>query len=101
MITSMTGFARREATGPWGTLVCELLGVKGEVAADILEARDLYEAGLDLYFAGEFERASELFEQLARRRRDDLGAAMMRDRCYRLSSDPPLTWDGVHVMLEK
>jgi uncharacterized protein (TIGR00255 family) len=27
MIASMTGFARREATGPWGTLVCELRSV--------------------------------------------------------------------------
>ncbi|MGH8218956.1 MAG: YicC/YloC family endoribonuclease, partial [Steroidobacteraceae bacterium] len=27
MITSMTGFARREATGPWGKLVCELRSV--------------------------------------------------------------------------
>jgi uncharacterized protein (TIGR00255 family) len=27
MITSMTGFARREAAGPWGTLVCELRSV--------------------------------------------------------------------------
>ncbi|HEY2591962.1 MAG TPA: YicC/YloC family endoribonuclease [Steroidobacteraceae bacterium] len=27
MITSMTGFARREASGPWGTLVCELRSV--------------------------------------------------------------------------
>jgi len=27
MITSMTGFARREANGPWGTLVCELRSV--------------------------------------------------------------------------
>ena len=27
MITSMTGFARREAIGPWGTLVCELRSV--------------------------------------------------------------------------
>ncbi|MBX5463065.1 MAG: YicC family protein [Steroidobacteraceae bacterium] len=27
MIISMTGFARREATGPWGTLVCELRSV--------------------------------------------------------------------------
>ncbi len=26
-IASMTGFARREATGPWGTLVCELRSV--------------------------------------------------------------------------
>jgi uncharacterized protein (TIGR00255 family) len=27
MITSMTGFARRETAGPWGTLVCELRSV--------------------------------------------------------------------------
>jgi uncharacterized protein (TIGR00255 family) len=27
MIASMTGFARREASGPWGTLVCELRSV--------------------------------------------------------------------------
>lgn len=27
MIASMTGFARTEATGPWGTLVCELRSV--------------------------------------------------------------------------
>ncbi len=27
MISSMTGFARREACGPWGTLVCELRSV--------------------------------------------------------------------------
>lgn len=27
MIASMTGFARREATAPWGTLVCELRSV--------------------------------------------------------------------------
>lgn len=27
MITSMTGFARREANGPWGTLICELRSV--------------------------------------------------------------------------
>src|ERR1700739_4588939 len=27
MIASMTGFARREASGDWGTLVCELRSV--------------------------------------------------------------------------
>ncbi len=27
MIASMTGFARREATGPWGTLICEARSV--------------------------------------------------------------------------
>ena len=27
MIRSMTGFARRERQGPWGTLICELRSV--------------------------------------------------------------------------
>src|SRR3712207_8486415 len=27
MIASMTGFARRETTGPWGTLACEIRSV--------------------------------------------------------------------------
>ena len=27
MISSMTGFARRETSGPWGTLICELRSV--------------------------------------------------------------------------
>lgn len=81
-----------------GTLVCELMGLKGEIAADRLAARDRYETALDAYFAGDFERAAELFEQAARARHGDLGAAMMRNRCYLLASDPPEHWDGVHVM---
>ena len=27
MIRSMTGFARRDSPGPWGTLICELRAV--------------------------------------------------------------------------
>ena len=27
MIASMTGFARRETSGPWGSLICELRSV--------------------------------------------------------------------------
>jgi adenylate cyclase len=32
-----------------GTLVCELIGLKGEIAADILETRDVYEHALEAY----------------------------------------------------
>jgi adenylate cyclase len=84
-----------------GTLICELIGLKGDIADGVLEARALYEAALDLYFAGDFEHSAELFEQAVRLRPGDLGAAMMRNRCYLLSSAPPTPWDGIHVMEEK
>jgi adenylate cyclase len=84
-----------------GTLVCELLGQKGAVSTDILAARDVYERALDAYFAADFERAGDLFDEAARLRPGDLGAPMMRERAHELADDPPLTWSGVHVMEEK
>ena len=84
-----------------GTAIAELIGAKGVVAGDILAARDVYERALDCYFAGEFERAAELFADAAGLRPSDLGAAMMRDRAFALANDPPPNWDGVHVMEEK
>ena len=84
-----------------GTVVCELIGLKGEVAAEILEARDVYESALKAYFAGEFERAAELFDSAARLRPGDLGARSMRERSLALAADPPVAWDGIHVMHEK
>ena len=84
-----------------GTLVCELLGHKGEVSAEILAARDAYERALDAYFAAEFGAAGDLFDKAARLRPGDLGAPMMRERAHELAEDPPLQWSGVHVMMEK
>jgi adenylate cyclase len=84
-----------------GTLVCELIGRKGEVAANILEARDVYEKALEAYFAADFERAAELFHRASHLRPDDFGAKSMRDRSQALAADPPVEWDGIHVMHEK
>jgi adenylate cyclase len=84
-----------------GTLVCELIGLKGAVAAAILSARDVYEAALDRYFAGDFARAAEFFDRAAQLRPDDLAARTMRDRCPDLAADPPAEWNGIHVMHEK
>jgi adenylate cyclase len=84
-----------------GTLICELLGHKGEVSEDVLRARDAYEQALEAYFAAEFDRAGDLFDEAARLRPGDLGAAMMRERAHELAEEPPLSWDGVHVMVEK
>ncbi len=84
-----------------GTLVCELLGLKGEVSGDILAARDVYERALDAYFAADFERAGELFDEAARLRPGDLAAPMMRERAHELADEPPPSWSGIHVMEEK
>jgi adenylate cyclase len=84
-----------------GTLVCELIGLKGAVAADILSARDVHEAALDRYFASDFAHAGELFDRTVQLRPDDLAARTMRDRCPDLAADPPAEWNGIHVMHEK
>jgi adenylate cyclase len=84
-----------------GTAVYELLGLRGEIGAEIAEFRSLYESALEAYFAGEFELAAELFEGAKRFRPSDIGAGTMRDRSYMLASNPPSDWNGVHIMHEK
>jgi adenylate cyclase len=74
-----------------GTLVCELISRKGEAAAEILDA----------YFAADFEHACALFAGASNLRPDDLAAASMRERCQTLLADPPVKWDGIHIMHEK
>src|ERR1700751_2265365 len=59
MIASMTGFARRESTGTWGTLVCELRSVNHR----------FLEAGFRLpeeLRAAEGERGARLARQVRR-----------------------------------
>ena len=84
-----------------GTIICELIGRKGEIAADVLVARAVYERALDAYFTGDFEQAAGLFDQASHLRPDDLAAPMMSERCRTLAAAPPAEWDGVHVMQEK
>jgi adenylate cyclase len=84
-----------------GTMVCELIGLKGEATAEILDARTVYETALNAYFAADFEQARALFAAASNLRPDDLAAASMRDRCQTLLADPPTEWDGIHIMHEK
>jgi len=84
-----------------GTLVCELLGRRGEVPASVLAARDRYEAALDAYFAGNFADAAGGFDVAAETRPGDLGACTMAARSRELAAAPPAGWTGIHVMHEK
>ena len=84
-----------------GTIICELIGRKGEIATPALDARADYESALDAYFAGDFEQAAGLFAEASRLRPDDLAAPMMSARCRTLAAAPPAEWNGIHVMREK
>ncbi|HEU0217421.1 MAG TPA: adenylate/guanylate cyclase domain-containing protein [Stellaceae bacterium] len=84
-----------------GTLVCELISLKGAAPTQILEARAVYENALDAYFAGKFEQANALFAGASSLRPDDLAATSMRSRCQALAAQPPAEWDGIYIMHEK
>ncbi len=81
-----------------GTLICELMGSRGEVDAALLDARGVYEQGLDAYFGGDFEAAADLFHEASRLRPADLGATTMYERSLMLAEERPLNWTGIHVM---
>ena len=114
----MASEAMREATGDlfeWrrldrvavkgrqqGTLICELMGRRGTVAAERLEARDLYEAGLALYFDRRFAEATRVFQQALALRPGDRAAMALAGRTERYAAAPPETgWSGIEIMKAK
>lgn len=85
-----------------GTLIGELLGETGAVPADVLAARDQYEAALAAYFARRFAEAAVGFRAAAAARPGDKAAPLMALRADDLARDPPPPeWDGIHVQTSK
>lgn len=85
-----------------GTEVYELLGTARGVGAVILEARDVYEAALDHYFAREFEEAVRGFAHAATLSPDDLAAVTLGTRARGYAKAPPgADWDGIFVQTQK
>jgi adenylate cyclase len=85
-----------------GTDVYELLGERGTVAPEVLEARDCYEVALAAYFARRFDEAAAAFREAAALRPDDKAAAVMARRADDLSGyPPPADWTGVFVSSNK
>jgi adenylate cyclase len=85
-----------------GTDIYELLGERGTVAPEVLEARDRYEAALASYFARRFDEAAEGFRAAAEARPGDEAAAVMARRADNLAGYPPQAeWAGVFVSSSK
>jgi len=76
--------------------IYELLGAKGEVDAERLRRRDVYEQALEQYFSRAFAEAQRLFSELAGENPSDKASALMAARCRELIAERlPETWDGV------
>jgi adenylate cyclase len=73
----------------------ELLGNKGAVDADLLEARDLYEKAMDAYLARSFADAQAGFEAARKARPGDKAAQVLAGRAATFVAEPPgEDWDG-------
>jgi adenylate cyclase len=84
------------------TTLNELLGVEGEVPADVLRARDAYETALTLLVAQQFQEALDGFREAERARPGDLAAKVLSDRTERyLREPPPPDWNGTEALQEK
>jgi adenylate cyclase len=85
-----------------GTPVSELLGLRERLPGGLAEARDLYEAALAAYFAGDFERAIAGFQAALAARPGDAATGAMLRRARKLKrSPPPADWTGIYVQTQK
>lgn len=82
--------------------VYEVLGLTGEVSADVLRCRELYQAGLSHYRLQEWTLAEEAFREAAAASVGDGPSALMLTRVAQFREHPPAPgWDGVCRLNEK
>jgi adenylate cyclase len=70
-------------------MVCEPLGMRGEVSPEAIEFKAHYEGALDAYLNKEFAAALTRLEQLARRYPDSLSVCYLIRRCHALENNSP------------
>lgn len=76
--------------------IFELLGRKGEIAADRLELRDTFAAALADYRAQRWDKAAKGFRDCLTIRADDPTSSIFLDRIDQFRTHPPVeNWNGV------
>jgi adenylate cyclase len=82
--------------------VYELIGRPGQFGRLTPELLAIYERGIHLYRAQEFERAAAAFSEVLNAVPHDGPCMMYLERCEELvAAPPPQDWDGVYVMTHK
>jgi adenylate cyclase len=82
--------------------VYQLMGRRGEVADEQLQALAVYEEASRLYTSRDWLGAAAKFQEVLRLDPTDAPSALYLERCEALMADPPPEeWDGVYVMTHK
>jgi adenylate cyclase len=82
--------------------VYELIGRPGQFGRFTPELLALYERGIQLYRAQEFEDAAAGFNEILEAVPNDGPCMMYLERCRELiAAPPPQDWDGIYVMMHK
>jgi adenylate cyclase len=85
-----------------GVLVFELLGLKGETEASLVELAEMFGKALHAYRGQKWDEAMGGFQRVLARWPNDEPAKEMIRRCEEYRMMPPgADWDGVHHMEEK
>lgn len=85
-----------------GGKVYQLLGLKGEVPAEVEERAKKHGQALECYRARDWDQAIKLFEEVLRVEPGDKAAEEILRRCSYYRLNPPLSeWDGIHHMENK
>jgi len=77
--------------------IFEVIGEKEEGSAVLSAKLAMFEKGVQLYFAGKFSPALDVFTTLA----DDPPSRVFAHRCRYLLDNPPADWDGCWTFTEK
>ncbi len=77
--------------------IFEVVAERENLGDRMRECMSRFEEALDLYFAGSFQRAADLFAWIT----GDPPAAVFLQRCRFLLAHPPPQWDGVWTYTEK
>ncbi|MBI5246501.1 MAG: adenylate/guanylate cyclase domain-containing protein [Elusimicrobia bacterium] len=82
--------------------VYELLGLKGEPSAAVIQKARLFESGLPLFRGRRFEEAIGVFKSVMSKHGEDHACENYIERCeHYLKEPPPADWDGSHALTEK
>ncbi len=81
--------------------IFELLGKRGEVAEETLQAHRYYLKGLRLYRKKKFAEAKKYFAQCIKLKKEDGPSLVLLNRCKTYEQAPPKNWDGIYHLTVK
>jgi len=80
----------------------ELLELRGEAPAELLEMVKVWEGAFKLYENRDFTAAREIFAEVFKKDPEDTVAKLYLDRCEKyIAAPPPAGWDAVDNLTEK